>query len=165
MKKNKSDVEEVKFDLDMNEHLAMQEKGWKVQTIGILCMFAFILSAAFGLYGDGIASKRNLQKNQVNIEYDRFFRFEAKMDFKIKATSVENTTISFPARYLSYFEISSIVPEPAESRFSAGRIEYVFHGRDAAEIVFYLTPQEFGQVEGSVKVNEIVFPVNHFIFP
>lgn len=165
MKKNNSTVEKVHADLNIDEHLKMQEKGWQIQAVGMLCMFVFILSAALGLYGDGIVSHQNLNKNEANIEYDRFFRFEAKMDFKVKTTSVGNTSISFPTEYLNSFEISSIVPEPNESRFSDARVEYVFHGGDAAEITFYLIPQEFGRIQGSVKVNENVFAVNHLIFP
>jgi hypothetical protein len=165
MKKNNSTVEKVHADLDIDEHLKMQEKGWQVQAVGILCMFVFILSAALGLYGDGIVSNQNLNKNEASIEYDRFFRFEAKMNFKVKATGIGNTSISFPTKYLNHFEISSIVPEPNESRFSDARVEYVFNGRDVAEITFYLIPQEFGRIQGSIKVNENVFAVNHFIFP
>src|SRR5688572_25083927 len=106
MKKNNSTVEKVHADLDIDEHLKMQEKGWAIPDVGMLCMFVFILSAALGRYGDGIVSNQSLTKNEASIEYDRFFRFEAKMDFKVKATGVENTRISFPAEYLSHFEMA-----------------------------------------------------------
>src|SRR5688572_9383319 len=107
MKKNKSEIEEVEIDLDIDEHLAMQKKGWVLQRVGILCIFAFILSAGVGLYGDGLVSNQNKTEAQSSIEYERFFRYEAKMDFKVKATNPKNTTISFPASYLNHFEISS----------------------------------------------------------
>jgi hypothetical protein len=165
MKKNNSAVEKVRVDLDIDEHIKMQEKGWLLQTVGIYFIFAFVLSAALGLYGNGITSKRNLNKNEAAIEYERFFRAEAKMDLKIKTTSAQNVTVSFPARYLNHFEIASIVPQPGESRFEGDHVQYVFNGRDGMEITFYLVPQKRGQVEGSIKINDNLFTINHFIFP
>ena len=165
MKKNNSNVEKVEADLDINEHLTMQQKGWKFQAIGIGCIFVFIFSAAIGLYGDGIASKRYLKKNKVSIEYDRYLRFEAKMDFKVTATNAQDFTVAFPAKYLSHFEITAIVPEPRESRFADNQVHYVFTGRDGAEITFYLVPQHVGPIQGSLKVNQNEFAIKHFIYP
>jgi hypothetical protein len=165
MKKNNSKVEKVEVDLDINEHLTMQEKGWKIQAVGMGCILVFILSAALGLYGDGIASKRYLSNDEVRIQFSRYFRFEAKMDFKIAANDVQDLTVAFPVKYLNHFEITSIVPQPRESRFSEDRVYYVFNGRDDAEITFYLIPQQIGLIQGSVKVNENEFAINHFIFP
>lgn len=165
MKKNNSGVEKIRVDLDIDEHLHIQENGWRLQAIGMYIILAFVFSAALGLYGDGITSKRKLSKAKAAIEYDRFFRAQAKMHLKINATSEQDLTVSFPANYLNHFEIASIVPQPATSRFEDGHVHYVFNGRDGREITFYLVPQQFGQVEGSIKINESLFTIHHFIYP
>ena len=165
MKKDNFGIEKVRVDLDIDEHLSMQENGWKFQAVGMYLILVFVLSAAFGLYGDGVTSKRNLTKPEAAIEYDRFYRLQAKMHLKINATNKQNLTVSFPANYLNHFEVASILPEPGATHFEDGHIQYVFNGRGAREITFYLIPQEVGHVEGSIKINEDLFTIQHFIFP
>jgi hypothetical protein len=58
-----------------------------------------------------------------------------------------------------------MTPEPASNSFNGSGIEYLFNGREGAEITFHLVPKDFGSVKGSVIVNEEVFGLNHFIFP
>ena len=165
MKSDTSNVEKVKPDLDIDEHIKAQERGWLFQSIGMYCVLAFVLSAAFGLFGSGIASKRRVAKDDVSVEYERFFRFEASMQVNVKATGSGDLTISFPASYLNNFDVSSIVPQPAQSIFSESRVQYVFKGKDEFDVTFYVEPQHVGTVESSIIINGTVLELKHFIFP
>ena len=143
----------------------MQERGWHLQAIGLWCIFVIVLTAAVGLYGDGVVSKTTIDQNNVKLEFQRFFRVDAEMHVRIRTSSPNDIKMSFPVDYLSHFQITSIVPSPATSRFKESRIEYVFNGGDGAEISFYLVPKDFGSMNGSVTVNDELFVINHFIFP
>ena len=165
MKQKDSEVEQVKADLDIEEHLSMQEKGWRIQLFGLCGIFGLMLTAAIGLYGDGFVSKKTIDQNEIKVEYQRFFRFEAKMEIRINATSTKEIQVSFPPTYLNSFEITSIVPAQKTNYVKDGRIEYVFPGGDPAEIVFHLIPKDFGRIEGPMFVNDNQFFITHFIFP
>ncbi len=165
MKKNKQLLEEIHVDLDIQEHLKMQEGARRFQQVGLFCILLFVGSAAFGLYGNGVVSKKHLTKDEINIHFERFFRFQAKMGLQIQATNDRDISISFPIQYLNHFEISSIVPEPTETRVEGSQVKYAFKGRDELTATFYLVPQQIGQIKGSVNVNENTFSISHFIFP
>ncbi|HYI78299.1 MAG TPA: hypothetical protein VEW65_11830 [Chryseolinea sp.] len=165
MNRKKVTVEEVRPDLDIDEHIQMQERGWNYQRVGLYCILIFVVTAAAGLYGNGLASKKTLSEGGTSIEFEQFFRHEAKMQLKISTNSDKKVSLSFPAEYLSHFEIEAIVPDPAESFFEGGDVRYIFPGDDSTTITFYLVPQDVGNVKGAVKVDEHVYTINHLIFP
>jgi hypothetical protein len=166
MAKNKTTVEQVTTDLQMDEQIQMQENGWKFQAIGLLFIIALVLAAALGLFGDGILSQKKQASNDIQIEYERFYRFEARMPVKIK---VEDTgvrlMVSFPNSYLQNFEIESILPEPNNNTFEGDRVQYEFDGKDRMNVTFYLIPRKVGNFQSSIEVNQSHFQINHFIFP
>jgi len=158
-------VEEIQADLDLNEHLEMQQSGWRCQRIGLYCILIIVLTAALGLYGNGVISKKIYKEGNAWVEFDQFFRHEAKMQLKVGTESAKKVIISFPTHYLNHFEIDAIVPEPKESYFENGKINYIFNGHDTITITFYLVPQDAGNIKGSLKVNQNLFTINHLIFP
>jgi hypothetical protein len=165
MKKKKTTVEEVHADLDINEHLELQEKGWNIQRVGLYCLLIFVLTAAMGFYGNGVTSKKITRQGNTSIEFEQFFRHQAKMPLSISTVSKEEVILSFPADYLSRFEIASVVPEPGDIYFDNEDVRYAFIGNNTMRITFYLVPQEVGYVKGSVKVGDESFNVRHLIFP
>jgi hypothetical protein len=167
MKKTHHSVERLKTALQIDEHLRAQEYGWKFQAVGLYLILALVFCGAIGLFGDGIASKSKLEENPITIESERFYRFEARMPLQI---SVENNdkagiTVTFPVSYLKNFEIGSILPAPTGNKFGNHHIQYSFEGTGPAHLTFFLIPRKVGPVEGSIEVNGIHFPLNHFIFP
>jgi hypothetical protein len=167
MKKHQHSVERIKTTLQIEEHLRAQEFGWKFQAAGLCLILVLILCGAIGLFGDGIASKNKLEDNLITIESERFYRFEARMPLQV---SVENNdkagiTVTFPAHYLKNFEIGSILPSPKENKLEGDHVQYLFEGTGPAHLIFFLIPRKIGPVEGTIKVNETQFPLNHFIFP
>jgi hypothetical protein len=122
---------------------------------------------AIGLFGDGIASKNTLEENRIRIESERFYRFEARMALQVyvETNDKAGTTVTFPVRYLKNFEIASILPAPRGNKFEDDHVQYSFEGNGPAHLTFFLVPRKVGPVEGSIKVNETQFSLNHFIFP
>lgn len=165
MKSDTPKVERVNPDLDIEEHVDAQEKGWQFQAIGMYCILVFVVSAAVGLFGNGIVSKSREFNGDANVEYQQFLRYEAKSQFRIQAISKQGLKLSFPAEYLAKFEIVSIVPQPDKTRFEESRVLYSFDGHDQFDITIYSEPKHLGNVEGSLNVNDSRFHLTHFIFP
>ncbi|WP_276370943.1 hypothetical protein [Chryseolinea sp. H1M3-3] len=166
MSKNKHSVEHIKTQLQIDEHMSMQERGWKVQAVGLYFIFALVLTAAVGLYGDGLISARKITNGHVTVEYQRQYRFQARMEIKVQLqNSTDGAMVSFPTAYLKKFEVASIVPQPNENKFQDDRVHYLFKGSDGMSITFYLIPQHVGNINGSIQVNNKEFDINHFIFP
>ena len=165
MQKKKLTVEDIQTDLDINEHLEMQQSGWKFQRIGLYCILIFVLTAAVGFYGNGVSSKKIYKEGRASVEFEQFFRHEAKMQLRVSTERAKKVIMSFPVHYLTHFEIDAIVPEPKESYFENGEIKYTFNGDDTITVTFYLVPQDVGIIKGSLRVNENLFTINHLIFP
>ena len=161
------DIEIVKTDLQLEEELEAHKKGWVAQRIGLALIYILVIAAAIGLFGDGLASKKTQSAQQVTVESERFYRFQAAMQLKISSinTSGSDLTVSFPNDYLKHFEVKSIAPEPARNQFTNNRVQYTFDATGDAEITFFLVPQSRGNISGSLNVNDQSFQLSHFIFP
>ena len=167
MGKRKHTIEVVKTDLEINEELELHEKGWKFQRIGWIFIFLLVALGAFGFFGDGLASKTTKNSTQANIQYDRFYRREARMEMKVDLTKTTNTPvdIAFPNNYIKHFRLESILPEPANIKVENNQVHYFFDGEGSMNIIFYLIPQKAGNITGFIHINENQFPINHFIYP
>jgi hypothetical protein len=162
----KSDFENITPQLEINEHAESHKQGFKIQRIGMFAIIAFVLLAALGLFGDGVLSKRSASSKSAMIEYQRFYRFEARMEIKIELLAFGNSNVvSFPKEYLKEFQIESITPSAESTNFKGSRSEFVFNGPGNGIITFYLVPRKVGNVEGEILVNGESFTLSHFIYP
>jgi hypothetical protein len=162
----KQDIELVKHNLPIEEDIPLHKKGWLAQRIGWLLMFLFVVFAAAGLFGDGVLSKQKISSQQSLIEFDKFYRFEARMELKLDFESTgDHSIISFPAHYLKDMKIESIVPEPQENKTADGFVHYTFNGSNKMNVTFYMIPQTFGFIKGTMFINNNNFKLSHFIYP
>jgi hypothetical protein len=160
------DVEHVKHNLPLQEDIQLHKKGWTIQRIGWLLMFFFVILAAAGLFGDGILSKQKISTQQTFVEFDQFYRHEARMELKMDFQSGgEESVVSFPVHYLKKMKIEAIVPEPKENNTASGFIHYTFNGSDRMNVTFYIIPQTFGFIKGTMMINNNNFNLTHFIYP
>jgi hypothetical protein len=167
MMKN-SDVEPVALrDLDIDEKIGDHILGWKVQALGLIIIFLIVLLAALGLFGNGILSKQELSTPDGIASFDRFSRFESRMPLKIRilSTSSNESQIAFSNHYLEKFRIETIVPEPSRVIQKNGDIHYVFENYSNFTVTFYLVPQDFGTITGTLMINDHRVHMSHFIFP
>jgi hypothetical protein len=166
MAQHKDSVEHVSTDLQIEEHIQLQERGWQIQAAGLLFILALVIAAAIGLFGDGVISKRRSDENNASIEYQRFHRFESRMALDVDITDAKNgATISFPNEYLKSIEIESILPAPKNNISNEDRVLYNFEGHGRMHISFHLIPRTPGNIHGQINVNDHNFPLQHFIFP
>lgn len=160
------DIELVKTELQIEEELDAHKRGWAVQAVGIVLLYLFILAAAAGVFGDGIASKVKESASGVTVESERFYRFESRMELKVKiAEAPGDVEIAFPNDYLNKMRVDSILPEPEQTEQEEGRTVYTFSGNGPREITFFLIPQSFASIDGTVNIGEHDFSLNHFIYP
>lgn len=167
MGKGNRTIEVINSDLEINEELELHEKGWKIQRIGWIFIFLLVALGAFGFFGDGLASKTTKTHTQANIQYDRFYRREARMEMKVDLLQSTNTPvdIAFPNNYIKNFRLESILPEPANIKVENNQVHYFFDGNGSMNIIFYLIPQKAGNISGTIRINENQFPITHFIYP
>jgi hypothetical protein len=164
---SKNEVEKTETSLEIEENLELHKKGWRVQRVGWGFIFFFVLLAAFGLFGNGIFSRRMKSLNQVEVEFQRFYRQEARMELKIRFRGRDTNfpEVSFPAEYLKHFRIESILPEPKENMVIGERISYWFAGNGPMQITFYMVPQQAGNIKGLLQLNNEAFLIDHLIYP
>lgn len=167
MAQQKHTVEVIKPDVELDESLTLHERGWKVQRAGWVFIFGMMALAALGLFGEGPVSKRTADVNGSRVEYDRFFRHEARMELKVdlQSSGTEGAVVSFPNAYLKNFRVESILPEPKSNTVAQDQVSYQFDGTPPMHLVFYLVPQQMGTIKGSIRVNNNTIPLNHFIYP
>lgn len=162
-----SSVENIKTDLELDEHLDLHEKGWKLQRWGWALIFLFVTLSAFGMFGDGVISKVRQTQPSFELNYDRFHRFEARLTLEVSVSHNPDSVlqIAFDNEYLKKFELKSIFPEPLYASIQQDQVHYRFRASGPSHVIFYFSPQSIGSVEGHMKVNNQSVSLNHFIFP
>lgn len=159
-------IENVKTELTIEEHIELHRKGFVIQKVGLILIILTVLLAAIGVFGDGILSKKTLSAAGSTVEYQRFYRFEAKMPIKLQTFAKQGrSTVSFDSHYLNELKIESINPEPAGSRIENNSVHFFFEGLGELNVTFYVIPQHVGSLQGTLRVNEQRFELHHFIYP
>ena len=160
-------MEVVKTDLQIQDELDAHRRGWAAQRVGLFFIYAMVVAAAAGLFGDGIASTKRIARDGVMVESEKFYRFEARMKVMVRGTgaNAEATTVSISESYLQKVRIETIQPEPDKTTYADGKVTYTFPGTGNFAITFYLIPQVSGSIQGELSVNERSFHLKHFIYP
>lgn len=165
MPRQKHTIEEVKTTLQLDERLDLHEKGWVIQRVGWVIIFAIMAAGLLGLFGEGAFSQKTVYNGATKVEYERFFRYETEMKIKIESPA-HISSISIPQEYLKDFEIVRFEPEPFSNNTSQHEVIYNFLPGQNLILSIYLIPKAYGAIHGVMKVNGTSnFNLNHFIFP
>jgi hypothetical protein len=151
--------------LPLKDEIDLHRKGWIVQRIGWALMFAFLVAAILGLFGEGPLSKKKIQAGNINVEYERFCRYEHGMEIRLQSDAENISTVSIPQTYLKSFRVGIIVPEPAKQIAATGSVQYQFEGPQNNIVSFYLNPIDRKTVEGIFHVNNHPFTIKQTIYP
>jgi len=151
--------------LPLEDEIDLHRKGWIVQRIGWVLMFAFLIAAILGLFGEGPLSKKKVQAGNINVEYERFCRYEHGMEIRLQSAGENISTVSIPQTYLKSFRVATIVPEPAKQVATTGSVQYQFEGTGNNIVSFYLSPIDRKTVEGKFQVNNHPFSIKQTIYP
>lgn len=128
-------------------------------------MFAFLIAAILGLFGEGPLSNKKIQAGNISVEYERFCRYEHGMEIRLQSAGENISTVSIPQDYLKSFRVAEIVPEPEKQVANEGSIQYRFEGSQNNIVSFYLDPIERKSVEGLLQVNSHPFTIKQTIYP
>lgn len=159
-------IEASSHELHLDERMDLHRKGWIAQRIGWVFIFALVVAAAMGVFGDGLASKTSKSGVNTSISYDRYYRKEARMELRISISNpAVNPVISFPGDYITRFKLESVVPEPVQNTSSGGMVHYTFNGSGPMNIIFRLVPEKMGTIKGEAVVNGESFQLSHLIYP
>jgi hypothetical protein len=157
-------VGNVKRDLQLDEDPELHERGWVLQKIGWTFIFIVVIAATLGLFGDGVLSTRKPTSGNVTLHFDRFNRHEHEMEVLVQTTGEAINEITLPQSYLKNMRLVRIVPDPVDNRATGNDVTFNFIG-DHNIISIYIRPEAPGTIEGTLKVNNSMFNISHFIFP
>jgi len=165
MPSKRQTIEHVKTDLEIDEELSLHEKGWVIQRVGQVIVVLVMMGGALGLFGEGLFSKATPHMGNVNVEYERFFRYQTEMRIEVKS-SEHISTISFPQSYLQKFKLIRFMPEPESNSTAGSETIYSFLPRENHIVNIYLETQNYGNISGLMKINgKDPIQLQHFIYP
>ncbi len=161
----KRTVELIQHETPLEDNIALHERGWKIQRIGWVLIFVFMILALLGVFGDGPLSKRKVQVGNTVIKFDQFLRYEHETQLKLESENENIATVSIPLAYLNKLKLTEVIPEPEKQIASNGYINFIFRGEENHSLTFFLDPNKPGKVEGDIKVNSYTIPLKQTIYP
>jgi hypothetical protein len=162
-------------ELEIEEHIEFQRTGWKVDRVGWAVMFAVILAALGGLFGNGFLGATTIATTDGSLQltYDRFGRYGA--DSTLTARLSEGALregewrLAIARGYLEGMAIDNIEPEPDTVEGENGALVYTFTASETSDIVvtFDMTGDSVGSVHGTARLAGSLQSVsfNQFFFP
>ncbi len=150
------------MDLQIEEDIAFQKRQWVVQRFGRYGMYLFVLAAALGFFGEGILSQKKIQHGILEVDYERFSRFQKNSIFKIKIAaqnSVESPhrTIWINNDFLKDIKIENIDPQPSHVQADSLGHNYIFETSKAGEalsVFFHFRYQRPGSYTALIRTDE-----------
>jgi hypothetical protein len=165
MQTNKHTVEVIHPDLEIDEHLPLQESGWVVQRFGWIFIVSVMVAGGLGLFGEGILSKRKVTAGSSKAEYEHYFRYETEMKMLVQSPK-HIGSISLSQEYLKKFRIVRFVPEPVDNNTLNNEVRYNFLPAENHIVSIYMISKDYGSISGTMKVNETdKINLHHFIYP
>jgi len=150
-------------DLQVEEDLKLERRGWIFERIGWLAMLLIVLAALAGLIGNGPLSSDSAAAadESVTLEYDRFQHYHCRATLTVRvsgeAAEEKEVRLWFDQKFLSEIEIDRISPEPSETLVGNGRHVFVFPVADqgkSTEIIFHFEPDKIGAIRGQLGIEE-----------
>lgn len=163
---NKHSVESVRHNLQLDEDLEKQKKGWVIQKIGWVVLYVGLILAILGLFGSGPLSYKTQSVNGNSIKYERFLRYEGEAEMTFDIINAKDTiTLQIPQQYMEYIHVQSISPLPLGNQTIDGQTIFYFRGQGTASIHCNLMAKKPGSVTSTIVVNKIPFTIAHQIYP
>jgi len=161
--------------LEINQDLRFQRRFWRIQRVGWGVMVLLALAALLGLLGPGLLSSTTLRtpNASLRIEYDRFARYQAPTQLKVHVASGSEregvVQVWLNRDYLNEVQVTNVAPQPDSVTAGPDRLVYSFHVSRSDQptlVIFYLEPEQFGQLSGRVGLGEQEFlNFRQFIYP
>ncbi|MBS7563650.1 hypothetical protein KHS38_04465 [Mucilaginibacter sp. Bleaf8] len=151
-------------DMEIDEEVKFTQTSWRLQKVAWVAMFVLIAIVCTGLFGDGMLSDTTGNKQNVNIKYERYLRYQAEKMVLISAK--ENIhTITISQSLVDNFKITEFVPQPESSYVQDGHRVYVYKPEKNLRVLLYIIPMKAGHAEGDIIINNVAFHPKFFIYP
>lgn len=160
-----SSIQPIDHDTPVEEEIALHRKGWTVQRVGWVLMLVFLVAALLGLFGEGILSRKTIRAGNLELVYERFCRYEHRLEMKLLSAGEHINVVSLPKSYLEKFKIDKIVPAPSSEVANPGYVSYLFNGNKNDTVSFYMAPLQRGSTGGLIKINNQTVPIQQYIYP
>jgi hypothetical protein len=159
-------VERVKTSLQIDEDIDLHIRSWVGQRIGWALMFALLISAALGLFGNGALSEMKVSSNGAFLSYERFSRYESNTALEIEASGMGGSiSVRLDPEFSRSFKVEKINPEPSGQSIQDGtRIDsFMVGGR--GHITYFISPRTRGRSTYTMRVNDSEFRLTQYIYP
>lgn len=166
MTKNKN-----KKVLEVDDDQRFQQRAWKVQRASWVVIALIVIAGLLGLFGKGPLSyaKAHDEKQSIQIDYERFGRFETATELKFSLKEISQKQVRLHKNYIEAIQIENIMPTPIVMA-SGNWFVYSFntsHSSEPLNVTFYIKPKKIGLLKG-VLADENTSPLlsfNQFIYP
>jgi len=145
--------------IDLVDDISFQEKTWRVQRVGWIVMALLVAAGLAGVFARGPLSRAEAQGAGLRIEYERFERYQAPSEIRVRLTPEAvvdgSVALMLDGDYAGRVPVERIDPEPERSAPTAGgHVHYFPVPRDArpGTVTFQIRPQRVGLVHGRIGI-------------
>ena len=159
--------------LEIATDLKHQRRLWIVERIGWTLMALIVVAALGGLFGNGPMSKARAGDTSLQLNYERFARYEAPTELRAhvgpELTQGKQLRLWISRDYLDHLEVERTMPPAVANDLAPGRVLYIFNlaqTNTPAQVTFYVRHTGFGKTTGRAGIiggPEVQF--SQFVYP
>lgn len=158
------------------QDLRFQRREWRIQRVGWLLMFGFVVAGLLGVFGPGPLSLSTAESadRSVVVEYYRFARMggPGTVTVTVGPDLVRDGTVDvwWNAAYLDEMRIEDVAPEPESVTAVGDRVKFGFaaeSGGAPLDFTFDLTPDGMWSKRAEIAVadDRAQLTFDQFIYP
>lgn len=159
--------------LQLDEHLAFQQRMFVVRCIGMLLLAACMLAALTGLLGgNGPLAQGQVANGSGEVRYPRFTRYQmpTRYEFEVDTAAVGADTfdIVFEGDHAREFSFEEFLPEPDSVAAADDRVRYTFKVEPGVRqlVVLQGQPESMGRLSGTAAIaGGAPMRIDSFVYP
>jgi hypothetical protein len=159
--------------LQLEEHLAFQQRMFVVRCVGMLLLVACVLAALAGLLGgNGPLAQGHVESGPAQVRYPRFTRYQmpTRYEFEVDTAAVGTDTfdIVFEGEHAREFTFEEFLPEPDGVTAADDRVRYTFKVEPGVRqlVVVQGQPESMGSLSGTASIaGGAPMRIDSFVYP
>lgn len=160
-------------NVPVQEDMKWQRIEWRLQKVGCVLLFLFVIAGACGFFSKGFISEQQISAtdNRLTVEYERFGRRESTMDMTLQLQQLrgERYQVMISADEMDLFQIQTLQPQPDESWSNKNQLILSWQRRPhqtSATVWLSLQPKTVGRFPLQVTLdNQSRVAFSPFIYP
>lgn len=165
--------EQKSREFPVQENMKWQKIEWRIENVGAVLLFLFVIAGACGLFSKGFLSNQQASAadGRLTVEYEHFGRRQSNMDMalRLRQLSGERYRVTISGEAMDNFQVQTLQPQPDETWSSENQLILIWHRRpqqDNAAVWISFQPQSFGHFPITVTLDgrsKVQF--SQFIYP